>query len=273
MTWHTVSRITPSVYCFAEPLGAIEPRIGIETANAYLVLGRERAALIDSGIGVGDMRARVDEVTSLPCTVLNTHYHWDHCGANAQFDETAIHELEAGLVAKKQNLGWVRRAMEVPSARAVLPPGFDPAAYRVVPKRPTRTLRDDDLIDLGERTLQVLHIPGHSPGHVAYLDQEDGLLFTGDTAYRGPLYACFQGGDPVAFVESVKRLAALPGVTTVCPGHNDVIADPDWLGELAECAEAAVTGAVTGELHTEFFRGIAHRFGDLSIWLPESGIT
>jgi glyoxylase-like metal-dependent hydrolase (beta-lactamase superfamily II) len=94
------------------------------------------------------------------------------------------------------------------------------------------------------------------------------MLFTGDAAYRGPLYACFQGGDPEAFAESTKRLAALPGVTTVCPGHNDVIADPGWLGKLAECAVAAVSGAVPGELHTGLFRGLVHRFGDLSIWLP-----
>jgi glyoxylase-like metal-dependent hydrolase (beta-lactamase superfamily II) len=269
MTWHTTTRIAEHVYLITEPFGAIEPRVGVETANMYLVLGQERAALVDSGLGVGDVRAKVGEITSLPCTVLNTHYHWDHCGANARFDETAIHEIEFDLVAQEQNLSWMRRAMAAPSARAVLPPGFDPAAYRVVPKQATRTLHDGDRIDLGGRVLQVLHVPGHSPGHVAYLDREGGMLFTGDTAYVGPVYACFQGSDPAAFVESVKRLAALPGVTAVCPGHNDLIADPGWLGELAECVEAARTGAVPGEAQTGLFRGIAYRFGDLSVWLPE----
>jgi len=215
------------------------------------------------------VHARVGEITSLPCAVLNTHYHWDHCGANALFDERAIHEIEADLVAQEQNLGWIRRAMESPGARAALPPGFDPAAYRVIPKPATRTLHDDDLVDLGGRVLQVLHIPGHSPGHVAYLDRSSGMLFTGDTAYVGPLFACFEGSDPAAFAESAKRLAALPDVAMVCPGHNDVIAHRGWLNELVECVGTAIAGKVPGQLRTDLFRGREHRFGDLSVWLPE----
>jgi glyoxylase-like metal-dependent hydrolase (beta-lactamase superfamily II) len=269
MTWHTITQLREHVYLILEPFGAIEPRIGIETANIYLVLGQERAALIDSGLGVGDVRARVGEITSLPCTVLNTHYHWDHCGANAQFDERAIHEIEADLVAQKQPLGWIRRAMQSPPARAVLPPDFDPNAYRVLPRRATRTLRDGDLVDLGGRALQVLHVPGHSPGHVAYLDRDGGMLFTGDTAYVGPLFACFEESDPAAFAKSVQRLAALPDVAMVCPGHNEVITDRGWLGAVVECFEAAITGQVPGQLRTDLFRGREHRFGELSVWLPE----
>jgi len=269
MTWHTIACVTDHIYCISEPFGAVEPRVGVETANMFLVLGQERAALIDSGMGIGDARSCVQEITPLPCTVLNTHYHWDHCGANAQFDRIGIHEVEADLLAKEQNLGWMRRAMRSPAARTVLPPGFDPDAYRVRPTRATRVLQDGDLVDLGGRVLQVLHTPGHSPGHVTYLDQEGGTLFTGDTAYLGPLFACFPGSDHLAFLDSVKRLAALPGVTAVCPGHNDVITEQGWLGELAECVEAAVAGKVSGQLRTDLFRGWEYRFGELSVWLPE----
>jgi glyoxylase-like metal-dependent hydrolase (beta-lactamase superfamily II) len=211
----------------------------------------------------------VQTITSLPCIVLNTHHHWDHCGANALFDEIGIHHLEADPLAEEQNLGWMRRAMQAATARAVLPPGFDPNTYRVLPTRATRTLDDGDTIDLGGRTLQALHTPGHSPGHVAYLDRDSGMLFTGDTAYAGPVIACFEGSDPTALVESTKRLAALPGVTTVCPGHNEIITDENWLTRLAECVEAAVAGKVAGRLRTELFRGREYEFGELSVWLPE----
>lgn len=116
--------------------------------------------------------------------------------------------------------------------------------------------------------LRLLHIPGHSPGHVAYWDEGSGTLFTGDTAYLGPVYACFEGGDAVALAHSVRRLAALPGVTTICPGHNDVITDGNWLGELAECIAAAVAGRIRGRSRDGFITGREFRFGALSVWLP-----
>jgi glyoxylase-like metal-dependent hydrolase (beta-lactamase superfamily II) len=103
---------------------------------------------------------------------------------------------------------------------------------------------------------------------VAYLDEAGGMLFTGDTAYVGPVYVCFEGGNPVAFVQSVNRLAALQGVTAICPGHTEIITERGWLSKLAECAEAAVAGQVPGQSHDDFIVGREFRFGDLSVWLP-----
>jgi len=72
MTWHTTTRIAENLYRISEPFGAIEPRVGVTTANMYLVIGQERAALINSAMGIGDVRAGILKITSLPCTVLNT---------------------------------------------------------------------------------------------------------------------------------------------------------------------------------------------------------
>ncbi len=268
MTWHIITRLAKDLYRISEPIGAAEPRSGLATANMYLVIGQERAALIDSGLGIGDLQAEVRKLTSLPCTVLNTHYHWDHTGANSHFAERAIHEREADLLAQGQDVSWVRPALRSPAARAVLPDGFDPDAYRILPSPATRVLHDDDLIDLGGRTLRVLHIPGHSPGHVAYLDAASHLLFTGDAAYHGPLYACFEGSDPVAFAESVKRLAALEGVMTTCPGHNNVLTGRDWLAKLAAGVEAIVAGKVPGQTREGLVVGREFHLGELSVWLP-----
>lgn len=268
VTWHTTTRIAEDVYRISEPMGAVEPRVGLATVNMYLVIGQQRAVLVDSGTGVGDVCAEIGEITPLPCMVLNTHYHWDHIGANSFFAERAIHETEAGLVAQEPDVGFVRQKLESPAARAILPPSFDPQAYRILTKPPTRVLHDGDLVDLGDRVLQVLHVPGHSPGHVAYWDEGNHLLFTGDTAYTGPLYACFEGSDPAAFAESLKRLAALPDVRMICPGHNDVVAEQGWLEALAECVETAVAGKVAGRPRDGFIAGQEVRFESLSVWLP-----
>jgi glyoxylase-like metal-dependent hydrolase (beta-lactamase superfamily II) len=269
MTWHTTTCIAENVYRISEPFGAVLPRVGVTTANMYLVVGQERAVLVDSGMGIGDVRAEIRGITTLPCMVLNTHSHWDHVGANHLFAERAIHESEADLLAQEPNISTFRKEMQSPAARAALPASFDPTAYRIVPKPATRILHDDDLIDLGGRVLRALHVPGHSPGHVAYWDDANNTLFTGDTAYIGPVFACFERSDPVAFAQSTRRLAALQGVATICPGHNDVITDQHWLGEFAECVEAAVSGKVPGQPRDDYFIGREFRFGALSVWLPQ----
>jgi glyoxylase-like metal-dependent hydrolase (beta-lactamase superfamily II) len=268
MTWHTTASIRENVYQISEPIGIIESHFGVSTVNMYLVVGQEQAALIDTGMGVGDVSLEIAKITPLPCMVLNTHYHWDHIGGNAFFDEIAIHEFEIDLVAQKQNVASIRKAMKSPAARAVLPSGFDPSTYHILPKPATQVLHDDDLVDLGGRVLRVLHTPGHSPGHVAFWDEANDLLFTGDTACMGRVYACFEGSSPEALLESVKRLATLPNVRTICPGHDEIITNEGWLRELADCVEAAVSGTVPGYPHKDFIVGQEFPFDTLSVWLP-----
>ena len=268
MDWHTVTQVAENIYRISEPFGELDARFGIKTVNMYLVLGAERAALIDTGTGIGDLRNEVCKLTSLPCTVLSTHFHWDHVGANSHFDEVSIHMLEADLVEQEPDMGWLLETLGLPEARAVLPPGFDPAAYRIQPKAAARVLQDGDVIDLGGRTLRVLHIPGHSPGHTAFWDEESGALFTGDSAYPGPMYACFAGGNPTAFAHSLRRMAELPDVKLICPGHNEIVSEKGWLGLLADGAHAALAGEVAGEPGDGFIEGKEYKFDAFSIWLP-----
>ena len=103
---------------------------------------------------------------------------------------------------------------------------------------------------------------------MAYLDEANGMLFTGDTACQGPVYACFEGGDSAALVQSAKRMAALPGVRMVCPGHDEIITEEGWLDEFAACVEAAVAGEVPGRPRDGFVKGREFRFDTGSVWLP-----
>ncbi len=268
MDWHTVVRVADHVYQIAEPFGEVEPRVGVATVNMYLVIGEERAALIDSGMGIGDLAGTVRALTSLPCVVLNTHSHWDHVGANHAFADAAIHHAEAALLARSENVTWMREAMQAPRARAALPPGFDPATYHIEPPPPTRILKDGDTVGLGGCVLRVLHTPGHSPGHVAFLEEASGLLFTGDTAYRGPLFACFNGSNASDFAQSVQRLATLSGVRLLCPGHNDLISSAGWLGTLADGVEQAMSGQAPSHMRGGLIPAREYPFADFSLCLP-----
>ena len=267
--WHTVTEIDDGLFFIAEPFGAVEPRFGVATANMYLVIGQSSAVLIDTGTGIGDVSAVVRQLTALPCTVLNTHSHWDHIGANTRFPEWAVHEIEALQIAIEPNVSGMLAPLQSPSAQAVLPPDFDPTSYRIPAGPASRLLQEDDVIDLGGRSLRVIHTPGHSPGHVAFLDEANGLLFSGDTALHGPMYACFRGGDPADFAASAQRLATLPNLRLICPGHNEVIRDTTWLAELADGVEAALAGQLEGTWQDEFVVGREFQFEGWAIWLPE----
>jgi len=118
----------------------------------------------------------------------------------------------------------------------------------------------------------VIHTPGHSPGHCAFLLRETAgstrILFTGDSAYQGPVYACFAGGDPAALRASAWKMAFLDDLNLICPGHQEVIEDPRWMETFAQGVTAAVGGHLPGKDRTEFVVGREYRLHDFSVWLP-----
>lgn len=141
-----------------------------------------------------------------------------------------------------------------------LPPDFSPDKYTLFSGTPERLLTDGDSIDLGGRTLRVLHTPGHSPGHMCFWEEDRGWLFTGDLVYKGTLFAHYPSTDPADFLRSVTRLASLP-VCRIFPGHHSLDIAPSILAEM-QCALLALQAC--GKLcHGS---GL-HRFGDWAIQL------
>ena len=212
--------------------------------NCFLVAGEERAMLIDTGLGIGDIRGTVGELTDLDVMVVNTHYHWDHSGGNAAFDDISIHELGAEKLQRGPDMAklepyaaYSRRMLDrVGEFRVTdeeffgflsdettprpLPDGFDFARWQIPASIPTRLLNDGDRLDLGGRTLQVFHTPGHTPDSICLFDEENGLLFGGDTYNTGPIYAHLPDSDVAAFVRSTARMAELAdGVAFVYVAH------------------------------------------------------
>ena len=79
--------------------------------------------------------------------------------------------------------------------------------------------------------MNVLHTPGHSPGHMCFFEKERGWLFAGDLVYKGTLFAYYPSTDPQAYRTSLERVSALP-VTRVFPGHHDPDLRPEFLEEV-----------------------------------------
>ena len=216
--WLTMEQIAPDTWRLSEYRHW-------EETHCYLLLGRDRGLVIDTGLGIGDIREPLEALTDMPLTAVATHVHWDHVGGHWHFPAFYAHALE---------LPWLQGAYPQPveavramvADRCRLPEGFDVNAYQLFQGTPAALLADGDEIGLGGRSLRVLHTPGHSPGHMCFYEADRGWLFTGDLVYRGELLAFFPSTDPAAYLQSLERIAALP-VERVLPGHHDPDLPPE----------------------------------------------
>lgn len=144
----------------------------------YLLLGSEKALLIDCSIGTGDLKALVESITSLPVTVAATHAHADHTGGAWQFGKVYVHESECNLLFKLSNCQLYREKVLSKRMRkaGISRKGYEGKIWdwKFVP------FSDGFEIDLGGRTLKAFHTPGHSPGSCVWVDEKEKMMFTGD---------------------------------------------------------------------------------------------
>lgn len=108
-----------------------------------------------------------------------------------------------------------------------LPPEFEVSNYKIFQGMPSRVLNDGDSISFGNRTVRVIHTPGHSPGHMCFYEEETKMLFTGDLLYQGTMIAFFPTSDPVQYKQSVDRICALP-IDRLLPAHHQLHIQPDF---------------------------------------------
>lgn len=257
--WYSTRRVAPGVWCIGEP----------QHCYNWLIEGDDRAILVDTSVGVQPLRPVVEQLTSRPVTVVHSHAHVDHVGADHEFDEVEVHELGAATLAAgprpdelaayvryaraqvaaleqytslDREFFWLLTDPSIPRGAASTPDDWD--SWSIPPVTPTRTFRHGDVIDLGGRKLSVIHTPGHSPDSVCLLDERNGLLVSGDTVGYGPLYAHWHDSDLDAFARSAKTLADITGdVGLILSAHYPhAIADAELLRELAVAIEEIRTG-------------------------------
>lgn len=226
--WFAVDDLGQGILRLREPY--VDPLL---QANVYLVRGESRDLVIDSGTGLAALRPFLPVMRAEP-VAMATHAHYDHVGGLAEFAIRLIHEAEAGDLGRADPMAVLLPRFFPPPVRqflgssvpeclltAVPRPGFDPASYRPARSGPTGCLRDGDVMDLGDRKLEVLHLPGHSPGSVCLLDKDTQIMFSGDVAYAGGLIdEVWPGTDRTRYIRSMKRLADVQ-VSTAFPGHGD----------------------------------------------------
>jgi glyoxylase-like metal-dependent hydrolase (beta-lactamase superfamily II) len=236
--WFEVYKIRPGVFAIYEPHQ-------LEEVISCLILGSDRALLFDTGMGVSNIQGVVAGLTKLPVSVLNSHTHNDHVGDNWRFTDVYGMDTEFTRNNARGSKEDAQAELAPDEICGSLPAGFDAKAYATKPFHITHWLHDGDRIDLGGRALKVMSTPGHTPDSIALLDEKDGLLFTGDTFYAGPIYLYRPETDLDAYVTSVKKLAALAlHLRLLLPAHNVPVASPSILPKVVSAMQQVRGGEV-----------------------------
>jgi len=250
--WFTIDQIDKETYIISEYRHW-------EETHCYLLNGSENSLLIDTGLGICDVHEKVVKLTDKPITAVATHIHWDHIGGHKYFPDFYAHEDELNWLSGEFPLTMEQiKGMVVD--RCDLPEGYDVNEYEFFQGKPTKVLRGDEVINIGGRFVQIVHTPGHSPGHICFWEKERGYLFTGDLVYKDTLLAYYPSTDPEAYLDSLERVSALP-VKQVFPAHHTLNIKPEILVRMRDAFRQL---QAEGKLHHD--SGIFD-YGDWAVWL------
>ena len=175
----------------------------------YLVEGKEKAALIDTGTGVGNLREFVRTLTDKPLTVLITHVHPDHSGNIYTFEDEQVYIPERDLpFLETETVSYESRKGYLLAMNHMSLPCPDEAIVRCRPMN-TCTVRDGDVFDLGGRNLEAVAMPGHTLGSTAYLDRTNRIIFMGDAANQNTLLCCETSDTLENYYHALLRLKGM----------------------------------------------------------------
>jgi glyoxylase-like metal-dependent hydrolase (beta-lactamase superfamily II) len=236
--WFEVREVEPGIRVITVPAAH-----ALILSNTWLVLGRDRDLLVDTGNGLAPLRPFVDtlrEDPAKPMVAVATHQHQDHAGGLWEFDERVAHALDAPEIEHPAPLIHGHDVWPAVAA-AMAEEGFpvtnllvtdapssewDPDAFEPRGSAPTRLVTDGDVIELGDRAFRVLWLPGHTAGSIGLWDEADGTCFSGDAVYAGdPLIDEAPSSDVDDYVATMRRLRELP-VRIVHAGHDDSMDRP-----------------------------------------------
>ena len=191
-------------------------RIEDNDVRFFLLAGKKKALLIDSGMLINNAKEIAQQLVSLPIELLNTHADRDHVGSNAEFETFYMHAAEASNYYNTQKKTGKFISIE-----------------------------NGDIIDLGDRKLEIITIPGHTPGSVALLDISNRVLYSGDTVQDGTIFMFGVQREFHAYIQSLEKLETMKDrFDTIYPSHGTIPVKPDLISQLHASALSILAGSV-----------------------------
>ena len=169
-----------------------------------------RAAIVDPGGDVARIREAIDKLKVEPEKILLTHGHIDHAGGAAELAEA----LSLPVEGPDERDGFLLQSLEAQAAR------FGMEGVRNM--TPTRWLVEGETVSIGDLTFSVLHVPGHTPGHLVFVNAPTRFALVGDTLFQGSVGRTdFPYGNHEQLITGIKeKLLPLGDDVTILPGHG-----------------------------------------------------
>lgn len=184
----------------------------------FLLAGTKEALLVDSGVSGPNAKKIAESITRLPVKLINTHADGDHIAGNEAFGEFYMHPNE------EENYRFRDRRGEI------LP------------------VQQGDILDLGDRPLEIIDLPGHTKGSIGILDVKNRVLIGGDSIQDGRIYMFGEQRNLSDYITSLEKLSVYEGrFDEVYASHSTLSVKPDIIPKLIAGAKQILAGEATGE--------------------------
>lgn len=224
--WYRIDQIHEKLYMITEDKHW-------EETHMYYIIGQERNILLDSGTGLFGIKEICRSIDDKDIDLIISHCHWDHIGNVDEFKRVLCHPLDGQ---------WLIEGIPIPekALQEMLIKDVD-QTYLDLVKKPLKSpkIPSYDRLEAGQiiEGYQVIHTPGHSPGHCVLYDAKRKLLLAGDIIYKGTIYCHFESTDPKELYKSYKRLNQLD-IINIYSGNYKVPLEKDVLEDLLEILES-----------------------------------
>jgi hydroxyacylglutathione hydrolase len=181
-----------------------------QNCSIVVCAATNQAAIVDPGGDVDTIRSAIEQLKVTPEKIWLTHGHIDHAGGAAELAEAMSLPIEG----PDERDAFLMANLEVQAER------FGMTGIRNV--KPTRWLVEGETISVGELTFSVLHVPGHTPGHLVFFNAPSRFALVGDTLFQGSVGRTdFPYGNHDELISGIKgKLLPLGDDVTILPGHG-----------------------------------------------------
>ena len=226
-----------------------------------MINGNEKTVLVDTGMGLADIKAAVTPYAKNEITVLNTHWHFDHIGGNHHFENIGISSIEKEQTEKNFPNTVLQSYIHNYAKDMPFPDDFDPDSYSIRGSKVSFIINHGDIFDLGSRYILAIATPGHTHGSMSFLDSISGFLFCGDLLYNGPLYIQFAESSFDEYCTSLERIRNQSQIKRVYPSHGEAPLPLEYINQAYLALMRIKAGEV--DFSEELMKGVLVRFYDV----------